>query len=185
MGEEALRIELQKIAEEDVTTHRAKIDQLSSGVNCSIRVLPDYDHTSREKFNCFEYALGLTEQLPNFRLADLADYGVLADWRFIDYLREQDILHEKPIDDLHDGDLVIYIKETKAEHSGKWKKGRVISKWGSGLMYDHEPYETPLNYGEPRYFKAIPFRETKDLFLNYARGKNVHEDLRIPNDVLE
>jgi len=50
---------------------------------------------------------------------------------------------------------------------------RVTSKWGSGLLYKHEIFDTPANYGEPRYFEEIQPSVAKTRFLEYARGKGV------------
>lgn len=170
MGNEALRKELQEIAsDKDIATHGARIAALSSRFDCSIRVLSDYDPTSRENFNCFEYALGLNEQLRNATLVVLSEVGVLVDHGFISYLQGLGVLKERSLDDLRDGDLVIYFENTLAQHAGRWSRGRVISKWAGGLLYDHKPLETPLHYGTPYYFEAIPGPKAKDYFLRYAR----------------
>src|SRR3989304_6585236 len=87
MGKEAMRKELPRITkDEDVRAHGARIAELSSRNDCSVRALPDYDPASREHFNCFEYALCLNEQLRNSTLANLGDFDVLVDYRFIAYL---------------------------------------------------------------------------------------------------
>jgi hypothetical protein len=133
MGKEAIRKELQRITkDEDVRAHGARIAELSSRNDCSVRALPDYDPASRENFNCFEYALCLNEQLRNSTLANLGDFDVLVDYRFIDYLNRSGFLHPKSSAEMQDGDLVIYFREGKAQHAGRWNDGRVRSKWGRG-----------------------------------------------------
>lgn len=173
----ALRKELEKIArEKDISTHPAKIAALSRRFNCSLKILPDYVPMPGRNFNCYEYALGLNAVLRNSTLVILSELGALVDYRFINYLKELSLLHKRSFDDLQDGDLVIYYQGTTAQHAGKWRNGRVISKWGSGLIYDHELFEVPLNYGDPCFCEAISSAVAKETFLNYARQRNVAEE---------
>jgi len=78
---------------------------------------------------------------------------------------------------MRDSDLVLYFLDLTAEHAGRWNKGRVTSKWGGGLLYNHEIFDTPANYGEPRYFKKIQQSVAKTRFHEYARGKGVPDDI--------
>ena len=178
MGNDQLRRELDKIAsDEDVPTHTAKITDLSARFDCSISPLPDYKPGSGNRFNCYEYALGLNVKLHYSTTVTLADqYHVLADNNFIKYLDTMGLLKKKSLEDMTNGDLVIYFKYTQPKHAGIWHEGRVKSKWGSGLLYEHGLYVTPLQYGEPSYYEAITSDVAKDCFLEYAKQQGVPDE---------
>ncbi len=181
MDNKALRKELQEISGDgDFESHAVKVAALSSRFGCSIRALSGYDQTSRKNFNCFEHALDLNEHLQNSTLITLSELGVLVDHHFIGYLKALGVLKEKAFDDLQDGDLVVYFDNTGAQHAGKWSRGRVISKWGAGLLYDHGLLETPLQYGTPRFFEIIPGPNVRDYLLKYAK-----EEKGVPEEYLE
>ena len=46
---------------------------------------------------------------------------------------------------------------------------------GQRLMYEHEVFETPLNYGEPLYFEAIPPGTAKEQLLMFAKRRKVED----------
>jgi len=111
MCNEEFREELQKITRnEDISSHVAKISELSAQFGCSIRVLSDYDPAQRENFNCYEYALGLNTALHNSTVVILSEFRVLVDDHFIDHLLKLSALRGKSLKDMEDGDLVIYFK---------------------------------------------------------------------------
>ena len=177
MENKDLRRELQRITKTDVSTHAAQISALSPAFQCSIEVLPDYDLSSRENFNCFEYALGLNFSLHNATRVTLSlQHDVLADCRFIEFLKRSGALHLKNVLDMKDDDIVIYFVESHAKHAGRWNRGRIVSKWGGGLMCRHGPYEIQICYGEPFYFEQITRNLAKEKFLDFARHKNVPEE---------
>jgi hypothetical protein len=161
----------------DISTHRVRIAVLSGELGLSIRVLSDYDPASRESFNCFEYALCLTEQVRNSFLAQLADLNVLVDYEFVRWLCDAALLHHKTQDEMQDGDLVLYCHDGKAMHAGQWQGGRVRSKWGNGLMYDHGTDEVPWSYGEPRWYQAIPPGIVKAQLVSFARSRGVSAEI--------
>lgn len=181
MDVDTLRSELQEIAvSDDIASHIPRIAALSCRLDCSVRALSVYDPSSRKAFNCFEHALGLNEHLRYSTLSALSILDVLVDCRFIRYLIGLEVLKEKPVDDLQDEDLVIYFERNEAQHAGRWSGGRVISKWGHGLVYDHKLLEAPLYYGAPRFFEVISGSRAKDCFLKYAR-----EERRVREEYLE
>ena len=157
MADENVRSKLEAVANDsDISTQGVRLGALSVELGCSIHALPDYDPASEENFNCFEYALRLTEQVRNALLATLADLDVLVDYRFVRRLGDAGLLHQKTLGEMQDGDLVLYCVDGKATHAGRWEGGRVRSKWGSGLIYEHDAREVPYSYGEPRWYQAIP-----------------------------
>jgi len=169
-----LREELNKItSDNDIFTHAVKIETLCNQFGCSIRVLDEYDPRNNKTFNCFEYALGLHENVHISIRDSVWAYEAGINSQFMEYLMALGDLQEKDRSRMIDNDLVIYFLNSKIEHAGRWDNGRVTSKWGSGLLYKHEIFDTPANYGEPRYFEEIQPSVAKTRFLEYARGKGV------------
>ena len=143
-----LRKELEKItSESDVSSHKRKIETLSNDFGCSIMVLPEDDRTKKKIFHCFEYALYLdrnVHQSIRLNVQDLVQLNTNDNdpdekfWiQFLEYLVEKGDLCEKEKSVLANNDLVIYFRNSKPKHAGLWKNGRVTSKWGRGLLYNH------------------------------------------------
>jgi hypothetical protein len=78
--------------------------------------------------------------------------------RIVDKLKEE---VEKP----NNGDLVAYFLDGELRHIGIYVgKGRVISKWGAGPVFEHPLYMVPESYGNCiRYFKKPKLTE-KDVY---------------------
>ncbi len=52
--------------------------------------------------------------------------------------------------------------------------GRLISKWGTGHLYEHEVLEVPLSYGKNvRFFKRLSFEEAFKNFARFAEDNGV------------
>jgi hypothetical protein len=100
---------------------------------------------------------------------------VFAGPAFFEWLLENHMLHEIKEADAQDADLIMYFDNGQWRHVGLCKRdGRVESKWGLGLLYEHGPWEVPNNYGnEIRFFRSIPPDEAIELFLKYARSRGV------------
>lgn len=163
--------------DDDISVHAQKIERLSSAYGCSIKVDPTYDPKSRDTYNCFEFALYLNESVHISVRAICAELDTLVDYRFIDYLLRIGDLNETIESEICDDDLVIYFLDGKAQHGGRWRKGQVTSKWGSGLLYSHGTQEVPEKYGNPRYFHVVQSNIMKMRFLEYAREQGVEEEL--------
>jgi len=139
MNRSELREELEKItSESDASSHKRKIETLSKDFDCSIRVLPEYDQTKREIFNCFEYALGLypnVHQAIRLNVQDLVRLNTNDNdpdenfWsQFLEYLVEKGDIHKKEKLVLSNNDLVIYFRNSKPKHAGLWKIGILLYK---------------------------------------------------------
>ena len=178
MADENVRSKLEAVANDsDISTQGVRLGALSVELGCSKHALPDYDPASEENFNCFEYALRLTEQVRNALLATLADLDVLVDYRFVRRLGDAGLLHQKTLGEMQDGDLVLYCVDGKVTHAGRWEGGRVRSKWGSGLIYEHDAREVPYSYGEPRWYQAIPRGIVRAQLMSFAADRGVSAEI--------
>jgi hypothetical protein len=60
------------------------------------------------------------------------------------------------LDGPEDDCLVVYFDQDEVQHSGRWRSGRVVSKWGTGHIWSHQVFETPASYGcMARTFRAL------------------------------
>jgi hypothetical protein len=154
----------------------ARIRDLSSRFDHSIEILRDYDPTNKQNYNCFGYALDLHITCHYSTLVTLSELGVLVDSQFINYLIQRDVLKEIPFDEIKIDDLVMYFSNSCPTHAGKWKTNKVLSKWGRGLLYRHNIYEVPMNYGEPKFFSKLPPQVAKQCFIQYAKERGIGAD---------
>jgi hypothetical protein len=61
------------------------------------------------------------------------------------------------------------------KHVGLWTGSRrVISKWGTGLLYNHKLFEVPASYGDDvSYFKHVPYDDAWQLFATFAEENGI------------
>ena len=69
--------------------------------------------------------------------------------------------------------LLIYFEGAVFRHVGRiLEGGRVLSKWGTGCLWEHQVWEVPRSYGdEVRYFVGPDEQQSYDLFVKYAESK--------------
>ncbi|MEJ1438482.1 MAG: hypothetical protein RPU61_14435 [Candidatus Sedimenticola sp. (ex Thyasira tokunagai)] len=162
-----LRRLLEGIPTLEPSEQKAKLEEVRESNGHSISV-SDSDHLFHEwgTYNCFEFALGLTK---------FQDYvivkkkNVFANSEFICYLLENDLIEESD----HEGVLIYFIGEAP-KHAGQFQNNRVQSKWGSGLVFNHEAFEAPLSYGSTfKIYKDVDNSEMLEYFYDYAETKGI------------
>jgi hypothetical protein len=169
---EDLRIQLDKItSRKDNRTMQPALVAAISG--CTVRPIPRGDPRwpNGEVFNCFEYALDLvdsdvyrllTEQFRRSRVG--ADDGA-----FVRYLIEKGVLHEVPQNEVIKDGIVVYFKEQEPQHAGRLFGARVASKWGDGLLWDHEILEVPIIYGDGvLFYRHLTLAAAESAFRDYV-----------------
>ena len=77
----------------------------------------------------------------------------------------------RPIDDPQIGSLAMYFMGEKWRHVGLvYRSGRIISKWGTYPVYEHEISDIPASYGNRvRFYERPTHSDALALFLEYAR----------------
>lgn len=118
-------------------------------------------------YNCFEYAL---------RLTDSSDYvkikkqNVFANSEFV-----QSLIINNLIFKTQENGIIIYFNDEQIPtHAGIMQNHRVLSKWGTGLVFDHEIFEAPFSYGfQYRIYKAVESVTMIDYFFDYAESKGI------------
>ena len=167
-----LRYNLMKITEDAPShEHPAHIEHLRSETNHSI-VVVESEHPI-ERYTCAVHAFHLTG---NATYEEVASYGLgltFAGSDFINFLLEYQLLTLRVESCILPNDLVIYFDNGIFRHIGRMKTNhRVLSKWGTGCLYEHRVWEVPSTYGEEvRYFIGPDEDSSADLFIQYAQSK--------------
>lgn len=133
----------------DFDSHEAKLEELREMFSHSIVMLP-FDEPLQE-CNCVMHAMDFRMEEPSSLFGRF-----YADTKYLRRLIDTGHLSEiygSP----ENGSLAVYWNGDKVEHVGVANEdGRVVSKWGIGYLYDHEPWEVPSSYGRSiRYFAPI------------------------------
>jgi hypothetical protein len=108
--------------------------------------------------NCVMYALGLQDHADLYQLLVHLTYG--AD-RSLDIFMDtgylQMLIDSGHLQETHETEncLVIYRVSDKITHIGlSVAPGRMASKWGTAHLFEHDFFESPLEYGDGVKFYA-------------------------------
>ncbi len=126
-----------------------------------IALPPLYD----ENYNCFIYALGLSNNLEFIKKVSGFIYSP-----FVKKLIEEGVLRESK--EIKKGTIILYTNEKKfpgeIAHAGVMKdKDTVISKWSWGPTLEHSLLSVPLSYGETLKFYHL--ESTNSVLLAYEK----------------
>lgn len=160
-------LQVQIAQNNDFTSHAAKLEEIRLRYPHSIEMLPFSEPLG--ECNCVMYAFKFHMESPYTLFGRF-----YANTNFVQSLIEQGYLiniNENP----KRGSLVIYFKDGKVEHIGiAFSTNRIVSKWGIGHLYEHEPLEVPSSYGSSiQYFSAIDADrayELLEMFLKTRHG---------------
>ncbi len=103
---------------------------------------PAFAHESMEDFNNFLYV---------FPVACKA----FINYEFVQYLLDHKLKEIGP-SEAKTGTVIIYFGQGRIVHAGKIDRGRVVSKWHFGCLWNHRIFEVPEQYGDNvRFFRPI------------------------------
>lgn len=156
-----------------VDQHPEKIQDLVSLTGHGIKVV-DSSYPVNE-YTCVVHSFELVRDPLYVSVAEFGLGRIFAGSEFIHYLLDQRLLSECQCDSVFSGDLVMYFQNKSFKHIGLMlEKNRVLSKWGTGHLYDHLTWEVPISYGDKvRYFKKLAPAEGLDLFVSFAEFKGL------------
>ena len=123
---------------------------------------------------CFEYALRLVFSAEYLSIKEFElrtrIHPIGASAEFMVFLLEKQYLAEINEKNAKCGDLIVYYEAGKPTHAGVLKESRrVISKWGKGLLLEHQLFEVPAIYGNAcRIFERPELSVCEDAFIEYA-----------------
>jgi hypothetical protein len=168
----SLRERLFDIAEHaELKDHLTLIELLRIEVHHTIT--PVASEYPIERYTCAVHAFDLTGDTTYVEIASFGFGRTFAGADFIQFLLDSNRLVECDPQYVRDGDLVIYFSDGRFRHVGKLlSRGRLVSKWGTGHLYEHDLMEVPSSYGDHvRFFRAPTPPESLDLFLDYAETR--------------
>jgi hypothetical protein len=170
-----LRQSLQAMTEvEDVSKHPALLQALTLEHPNTVKLLGS-PHPI-ERYTCLVHAFNFTEQPEYVVIAKRGFNVVFAGRAFAHWMIEHGFLAEINQEDALEGDLVFYFNgEAEFRHAGlTTSNNRVISKWGTGHLYEHELLDVPDSYGTGvRFFRSMPYEEAIERFTEFAREKGM------------
>jgi hypothetical protein len=155
---------------EDVSQHPALLHAISLEHPNTIKLL-DSPHPIR-RYTCLVHAFNFTEQPEYVLIAERGFNVVFAGRQFAQWMIDHGHLAEVDAKDASAGDLVFYFNaEGQFKHAGIMSNGNcVVSKWGTGHLYEHEILDVPESYGtQVRFFKSLQFEEAIKRFIDFAR----------------
>ncbi|VFQ45923.1 hypothetical protein [Desulfoluna butyratoxydans] len=162
-----LRNRLQEMTDvNDVSQHPALLMQLTRDVQNSIRILESGYPIDR--YTCVMHAFDFTEKPDYTAIASFGSGRIFAGATFIDWLLARNHLIAVPHGNA--GDLVLYFSNEQFEHIGiVGDRARIISKWGTGHLYEHEALEVPSRYGDVlRFYSALSYADAYNYFVEFA-----------------
>lgn len=150
--------------------HPSRIAALRAKFRHSIAVI-DSDQAI-ESYTCGVHAFHLLGDPTYFEIANVGLGRTFAGARFITFLLENRLLTPRQSSILP-GDLILYFEDGVFRHVGRMTTAtRVLSKWGTGWLYEHGVWEVPQTYGEDSQYFAGPDADVSfDLFIRYAESE--------------
>ncbi len=136
-----------------------------------IRILQSHHPLAR--YTCLMHALGFTEKPEYIEIAKYGFEGAYAGPEFAHWLLDRQLLAEISKAGAADLDLVFYFNTGRFRHAGVLlASGRIVSKWGTGHLFEHELFEIPMQYGEEaRFFQKLTYNQTFLHFADFALEK--------------
>jgi hypothetical protein len=109
---------------------------------------------------------------------EIACYGlgrVFAGASFAQWLIDHERMPEIRLSCVGRADVLFYFSKETFRHAGlHLDDNRVISKWGTGHLYEHKLFEVPESYGtEVRAFRRLTYDEAMDHFVDFARQNGI------------
>jgi len=151
--------------------HPARVEQLAAEIAHTI-VLRESAHPL-DRYTCAVHAFHLVEDPTYLKVVTTGLGSTFAGAEFIEFLLTHHLLKFRDEGDQHADDLVMYFEGEVFRHVGRvLESGRVLSKWGTGCLWEHQVWEVPRAYGDVvRYFVGPNEQQSYDLFLKYAESK--------------
>lgn len=165
------------IAVTDAYRHPSLLRRLSRVHRNSIRPCPSSYPIYR--YTCLMHVFQFAEHPDYIAIARHGPGQVFAGADFAHWLITRGLLDPVCAEEAKAGDLVLYFCDGAFKHAGLLiDGGRVLSKWGTGQLYEHDLYEVPDNYGdEVRYFASLSCESAFEYFTWFAAEQGIPQPL--------
>jgi hypothetical protein len=170
----SLRDRLQAMTEvEDVSQHAAILATIGRACPNTVQIVASQHPEGR--YTCMMHVMEFVGSLKYEAIASKGFNVVFAGRQFAHWLLEEYILIEKPEIDVKEQIIVLYFANGRFMHAGlSFNRHRVISKWGTGHLYEHALWEVPQSYGDTvRFFKKPTCEEALNCFIRFARERGM------------
>jgi hypothetical protein len=126
-----------------------------------------------DDYNCFTYAFELVDSVA-YEIVRKQLHCIGTDAQFVTYLLSKHWLRELSFEKSTDLDIVLYSNAQGPQHAGKLLAGRVISKWGRGLLWDHQIVEVPIIYGDVvQFYRRMRANAAEAAFTSYLASRGI------------
>ncbi len=117
---------------------------------------------------CVTFTFNLRSSSTYVGIADDPRWNIFAGGKFMDWALATQLVE---LDGPRTGCLACYFDDQLWTHIGIMREsGRILSKWGTFPVYDHEAFEVPISYGKRlRFFEPVKFDDCLDLFIRFAK----------------
>jgi hypothetical protein len=128
------------------------------------------------EFNCFAFALGLHRSATYYCIALMSEPNIFANSDFVSFLIRRGVLAENMASS-GSSKLLVYFEASRPTHAGIISNGRVVSKWGNGLVLEHDPVEVPSVYGDQMESFPLPGpKVAEEAFLDFCRERGLRPE---------
>ncbi|MBU3591212.1 MULTISPECIES: hypothetical protein [unclassified Polynucleobacter] len=167
-----LRLQLEQMTEAmPLSQHSHQIEVLRTEFGHTINIVDS--EIPVDTYTCAVHSFGLIDDPTYVGVASHGLGNTFAGADFIYFLLSQNLILETSPESVAANDFIFYFDGDKFMHVGKiLGGGRILSKWGSGLLYDHSIWEVPSGYGQTiRCFEGLDSDRGVDLFITYAESR--------------
>jgi hypothetical protein len=164
--------EITSLPADQLSQHPALVASLRSRCSHGIEIAadPEVRDVPLAKFTCFMHAFLLAQSTVVLAIARYLR-NTYPGGEFVAFLIAN-YLAEVGVEDAREGDIILYSRGEEIHHAGRLKSGRVVSKWGTGHLWEHGIFELPARYGErTRFYRAVPSAVVEEAFVAYARQR--------------
>jgi hypothetical protein len=159
---------------DDVSRHPALLAALTRECPNTV-VMLDSAYPMR-RYTCLMHVFDFAEKPDYTAIAKHGLGKIFAAGDFAHWLLENNVLVEVTHGDVRQGDIVFYFTDAgRFKHAGRMlANGRVLSKWGTGHLYEHGVLEVPESYGTTvRFFRGLSYNEAFDHFVRFAEERGM------------
>lgn len=146
-GNPVLRRQLEALVETTRPTYRAAWRALCAAEDHAVIEVAPADSA----YNCHAFALAI-QALPQYARYQALwnEAEAIVSGAFMQRSLDRGVLRRKGGAAFDAGDLVIYFQGDRVRHSARVSRPGValLSKWGTGGIYEHPLFEIPLSYGD-------------------------------------
>ena len=165
-----LRKRLQEMTEvEDVSRHPALLSEITRDYPNTVAVVESCHPL--ERYTCVMHVFDFVEKPEYVAIAERGFNRVFAGGAFVNWLLDRGLLEKLQWSDTGRGDVVLYFNEQGSfKHAGLILAGeRLLSKWGTGHLFEHGVLEVPESYGTGLLLvKGVPYDEGYKRFCDFA-----------------